>query len=71
MLALLGAGELVLDLPGGGSRVFHVAGGVLKVERDRVTALTEYADAEPPLRVPPEAIVHVDDVADGPRSSLI
>ena len=61
-LALLGAGELAIDLPGGGSKTFQVAGGVIKIERDNVTLLTEYAGQEPPERVPPEAIVHPEDV---------
>lgn len=52
MLALLGGGELVLDLPGGGSETFHVAGGVLKVVRNDVTVLTEYVGHEPPERMP-------------------
>ena len=47
MLALMGAGELSVDRPGGGSDSFHVAGGVLKVERNFVTLLTEYAGDEP------------------------
>ncbi len=62
MLALLGAGELNLDRPGGGSEVFHVAGGVIKVERNVVTLLTEYAGTEPPAEIPPGAIVFGDDV---------
>lgn len=48
MLALLGLGELSVDLPGGGSETFQVAMGVLKVENDEVTVLTEYAGKEPP-----------------------
>jgi F-type H+-transporting ATPase subunit epsilon len=48
MIALLGAGELVVDLPGGGSRTFHVAGGVLQVVDDQVTVLSEYAGEDPP-----------------------
>ena len=47
LLALIGAGELSIDRPGGGSDTFHVAGGVLKVERNVVTLLTEYAGDEP------------------------
>jgi len=47
MLTLVGAGELSIDRPGGGSDSFHVDGGVLKVERDQVTLLTEYADDKP------------------------
>ena len=62
MLALLGSGELHLDRPGGGSDSFYVAGGVLKVERDTVTLLTEYAGDEPPAEVPAEAIVFAEDV---------
>jgi F-type H+-transporting ATPase subunit epsilon len=61
MLALLGSGVLSVDRVGGGSDSFHVAGGVLKVERNQVTVLTEYAGSEPPERVPPEAIVHPED----------
>lgn len=47
MLTLVGAGELSIDRPAGGSDSFHVDGGVLKVERDQVTLLTEYADDKP------------------------
>jgi len=61
MLALVGAGKLNVERPGGGSDMFHVAGGVLKVERDVVTVLTEYAGSEPPKVVPPEAIVFAED----------
>ena len=52
MLALIGSGVLTVDRPGGGSDSFHVAGGVLKVERDTVTLLTEYAGDEPPFLNP-------------------
>jgi len=54
MLALLGVGVLNIERPGGGSDAFHVAGGVLKVERNQVTLLTEYAGTAPP----PEPISH-------------
>lgn len=64
MLALLGAGELAVDRPGGGSDTFHVAGGVVKVERNTVTVLTEYAGDEPPAEVPASAIVFAEDVED-------
>jgi len=63
LLTLLGMGELTVDLPGGGSQTFHVAGGVMKVEDDQVTALTEYAGAEAPDRVPEGAVVHPEDLA--------
>jgi F-type H+-transporting ATPase subunit epsilon len=64
MLALLGSGRLDVERPGGGSDSFHVAGGVLKVERDAVTLLTEYAGDEPPPEVPAAAIVFAEDVED-------
>lgn len=62
MLALIGSGVLSVDRPGGGSDTFHVAGGVLKVERDTVTLLTEYAGDEPPVEVPASSIVLAEDV---------
>jgi F-type H+-transporting ATPase subunit epsilon len=64
MLALLGVGELAIDRRGGGSDEFYVAGGVLKVERDQVTVLTEYAGTEPPAVVPASAVVHAEDAED-------
>ena len=62
MLALIGSGELSVDRPGGGSDTFHVAGGVLKVERDIVTLLTEYAGDEAPAEVPASSVVFAEDV---------
>lgn len=47
-VAILGAGSLDVDLPGGGSERFFVRGGVVQIDRDRVTVLSEYADAELP-----------------------
>jgi F-type H+-transporting ATPase subunit epsilon len=61
MLALIGVGELSVDRPGGGSDTFHVAGGVLKVERDTVTLLTEYAGDEPA----PEGSFEAVDASEG------
>jgi F-type H+-transporting ATPase subunit epsilon len=61
MLALVGAGVLNVDRPGGGSDSFHVAGGVLKVEGNQVTLLTEYAGDKPPEELPSAAIVHPED----------
>jgi F0F1-type ATP synthase epsilon subunit len=63
MITLLGSGELVIDRVGGGSTTFHVAGGVLKVEDDRVTVLTEYAGHRPPDVVPVDAMIAPEDVA--------
>lgn len=62
LLALLGVGELTVDLPGGGSETFYVAGGALKVEDDQVTALTEYAGTEAPEEIPEGAILHPEDL---------
>ena len=68
-ITLLGSGSLVIDKVGGGSVSFHVAGGIMKVEDDRVTILTEYAGTEPPERVPPEAIIHHEDLEPFPSSA--
>jgi F-type H+-transporting ATPase subunit epsilon len=65
MLALLGAGPLSVERPGGGTDTFHVAGGVLKVERDVVTLLTEYAGTEPLPEVPAGMIVGPEELEAG------
>jgi F-type H+-transporting ATPase subunit epsilon len=62
MLSLMGAGVLNVDRPGGGTDMFYVAGGVLKVEGNTVTLLTEYAGDEPPAEVPAAAVVFPEDV---------
>ena len=64
LVTLLGAGELNLGRPGGGSDSFHVAAGGLKVERDVVTVLTEYAADLPPEEIPAAAIVFAEDVVE-------
>lgn len=69
-LALLGMGELAVDLPGGGSESFHVAGGVIKVEANQVTVLTEYAGSAPPESPPAGIEVHPEDVAAGAGGDL-
>jgi len=61
MLALLGVGLLSLELPGGGGEGYHVAGGVMKIERNMVTILTEYAGDEPLRDIPPGIVVHPED----------
>lgn len=48
LISLLGTGELVIDVSAGSSERFHVAQGVLKVEDDQVTVLSEYAGRQPP-----------------------
>lgn len=62
MLALLGSGDLSLERPGGGSSTYYLAGGVLKVERDVVTLLTEYAATERGEGAPVAAPVFAEDV---------
>jgi F-type H+-transporting ATPase subunit epsilon len=62
-ITLLGHGEFSVDLPGGGSNRYYVAGGVLKVEGDELTVLVEYAGDGPPEKLPPEADFHPDDLA--------
>lgn len=63
-ITLLGHGELAIDLPGGGSQKYYVAGGVLKVEGNELTALVEYAGEGAPEELPPEADFHPDDLAE-------
>jgi F0F1-type ATP synthase epsilon subunit len=63
-ITLLGHGELAIDLPGGGSEKYYVAGGVIKVEADELTALVEYAGEEAPEVLPPEADFHPEDLAE-------
>jgi F-type H+-transporting ATPase subunit epsilon len=63
-ITLLGHGDLAIDIPGGGSEKYFVAGGVLKVEGDELTALVEYAGEGPPEVLPPEADFHPEDLAE-------
>jgi len=67
-ITLLGHGEFTVDLPGGGSNRYYVAGGVLKVEGNALTALVEYAGDGPPEVLPPEAAFHPDDLAEEAQS---
>lgn len=62
LITLLGHGELAIDIQGGGSATFHVAGGVLKVEGDRVTILAEYAGSEPPEELPEGTLIHREEL---------
>lgn len=62
-ITLLGHGEMAVDLPGGGNNRYFVAGGVLRVEGDELTAIVEYAGDGPPEALPPEADFHPDDLA--------
>ncbi len=62
MIALLGSGELSIDVPGGGSQKFFVASGVLQVEGSELIILTEYAGSESPEELPSGAEVDVDAI---------
>ena len=62
MITLLGMGRLSVDRAGGGAEEYYVAGGVLKVEADRVTVLTEYAGREPPVDFPRERLFLPEDL---------
>ncbi|NJD19909.1 MAG: F0F1 ATP synthase subunit epsilon [Gemmatimonadetes bacterium] len=64
LLSLLGAGELAVEIPGGGTSRYYVAGGVLKVEAGAATVLTEYAGVQPPAAMPAGAVVQPEDVAE-------
>jgi len=63
MITLLGVGQLDVDLPAGqGSDRYVVAGGVMKVEDDRVTILTDYAGDEVPEHLPAGARLEKEDL---------
>jgi len=62
MIALLGVGQLDIDLQGGGSDRYQLAGGVMKVEEDAVTVLTEFAGDELPEHLPEGARIHREDI---------
>jgi len=66
MLALVGQGVLSIEQPGGGSSAYHVAGGVLKVDADQVTVLTEYAGDAPPVTPLPDSVVYPEDAEAAP-----
>ena len=53
-MTLLGAG-ILRARTGGAEESFFLVGGVAKVERDRVTVLSEYAGTEPPAGFDPKA----------------
>lgn len=62
LLALLGSGPLTVELLEGGSDVFYVLGGVMKVERDVVTLLTEYAGTEPLQEIPQGILLDPEEI---------
>ena len=62
MITLLGVGPVHIDLPGGGSYLFHVAGGVVKVEDNSVTVLSEYCGETPPEFIPEGVHIEKEDL---------
>ena len=69
MIALLGLGELSIDLPDGGSERFFVAGGVLKVAGDELLILTEYGGDARPEELPAGAELDVGEILDAMEST--
>jgi F-type H+-transporting ATPase subunit epsilon len=63
LMSLLGSGALAVEVPGGGTNRYHVAGGILKVEGGAVTVLTEYAGTQAPASLPPGTVVQPEDVS--------
>ena len=61
MVALLGMGKLTVEGVGGGAEEYHIAGGVLKVEKNEVVILTEYAGREAPVYFPREKLFLPED----------
>ena len=61
MIVLLGIGKLTVERVGGGAEEYHVAGGVLKVEKNEVVILTEYAGKEAPVDFPREKLFLPED----------
>jgi F-type H+-transporting ATPase subunit epsilon len=62
MIVLLGMGELTIDRVGGGAEEYHVAGGVLKVEKNEVVILTEYAGKQAAVDFPREKLFLPEDL---------
>jgi F-type H+-transporting ATPase subunit epsilon len=68
MIVLLGLGKLTVERVGGGAEEYHIAGGVLKVEKNDVVILTEYAGREAPVDFPREKLFLPEDYP-GPEST--
>jgi F-type H+-transporting ATPase subunit epsilon len=69
MITLLGVGELVIDVRGGGSESFFVARGVLKVEGRDLTVLSEYASDEEPDEIPEGAVLDPDELREAAETA--
>jgi F-type H+-transporting ATPase subunit epsilon len=75
-ITLLGGGNLDMDLPGGASQRYFLNRGVMKVEGDEVTVLSEYASTEtPPDFDPSSALLDMEpadlDEMAGPGNPLV
>jgi F-type H+-transporting ATPase subunit epsilon len=69
-LSLLGGGVLSVTEVGGGVRSFFVNRGVIKVDQDQVTILSEYAGSEPPAGYDPGAAwLDAEDLEASPSGS--
>lgn len=65
-IALLGAGMLDADLGGDGTESFFVRRGVVRVERNRVTVLSEFVASEAPRDFSSgEACLSPDEMSEG------
>lgn len=63
MIALLGAGELVVDRRGAEALAYYVERGVVKVESDEVVVLTDRAESEIPEEgLPRDAVMHPEEL---------
>ena len=69
MIALLGNGELSIDLAEGGSERFFVAGGVLRIEGDDLMILTEYGGDTAPDELPAGAELKSSELLDAMEST--
>ncbi|MEJ2202549.1 MAG: ATP synthase F1 subunit epsilon [Gemmatimonadota bacterium] len=69
LLTLVGAGELTIHVPDGGTELFHVSGGVLKVLRDQTTILTEYAGTEPGPNGSAKGLAELDDTIEASKGN--
>ena len=71
MIVLIGTGTLAVDLPEGGSESYNVAGGVLRVEANHVTVLTDRAGREAPSRPSGEESSLRPEDRRGPESASV
>ena len=68
LIAMLGAGRLLLETPDGESEVFHVSGGFVHVRENVMTVLAEECHSLPDID-PEEAWEHLQDARKLPARS--